>query len=478
MQRVTQMLEGVTTLDNFNMHIFKGEILGLVCVDTQGKQELINLIQHNTPILYGKIFYKNKLVNSFLHSPYTDNPVAVIDGNSRLVESLSIADNIFVLRKGFKKTIINPNVLNGQVAQFFKAAGMDLKGGQLVADLSIFEKCFVELIRAVVIGVPLVVVQDISNLISAAELEKFHNFMRMYAEKGVSFLYVCNHHEEAFTICGRVAIMEDGKLLRVVEKDNFSDDIYLIYSLDFRRIKGRAPLKEGGGSALSFKEVYTENLSGLSFSLEQGEIVVMLDGDNTSIDDITALLAREMPPKTGQVLVDGREIETCNRMPPVGIVKEAPTKTMVFQELDYFDNLCMLAAEKNPRIWNSKKLRKSIFKEYYGYVGEDLRCPDIRRLSQKSLYSLVYYRFHLYNPGVVVCVQPFFGADMYLRHHILSLINQLRNKGISVLILAVNVSDNLILADRMLLVKKGKLVAEYKNSEFKAINQCFGLSPT
>jgi ribose transport system ATP-binding protein len=82
------------------------------------------------------------------------------------------------------------------------------------------------------------------------------------------------------------------------------------------------------------------------------------------------------------------------------------------------------------------------------------------------LYNLVYYRVHLYNPKVVFCMQPFSDADMYLRHHLIQLIDRLRKKNITVIILAVSISDSLVVADRLMVVEQGKLKNEYHSEKF------------
>ena len=63
-------------------------------------------------------------------------------------------------------------------------------------------------------------------------------------------------------------------------------------------------------------------------------------------------------------------------------------------------------------------------------------------------------------------MQPFAGADMYLRHHLIHLINKLRERKITVVILAVSLSDSLFVADRLLMFEDGNLRKEYLRDEF------------
>src|SRR5665647_1420628 len=228
-ERVTTIKDEMTLLDNFNLHIFQCEIMGLVSQNANGKESLIQLIIQNLPIHYGRVDFNEILLNNYHHSPLTMNKVAVIEQKSRLIEELTVADNVFVLRRGFKKYFINPRLLNEQLKLFTKEVDIDIDGHELVANLTPYEKCIVELLRAVVMGAKLIVIRDISNSISAANLTKFHNLLRYYCQKGFSFLYICNHHEEAFKICTKVSLMRDGKIVKVFDHNEFKNEDLVPY---------------------------------------------------------------------------------------------------------------------------------------------------------------------------------------------------------------------------------------------------------
>ena len=83
--------------------------------------------------------------------------------------------------------------------------------------------------------------------------------------------------------------------------------------------------------------------------------------------------------------------------------------------------------ENSIRKYNNS-IRNSIIQEYKPLVGDDIYAEDVSSLSNASIYNLIYYRMHLFNPKIVFCLQPFYGADMYLRKHILTLLNKLKQK--------------------------------------------------
>lgn len=471
MERVTT-LEGETTLlDDFNLHIFRGEIMGLVCINDNGKESLIRLICRNTPIHYGRVYFGEALVNTYQHSPMTLNRVAVVEQKSWLVDDLTVADNVFVLRRGFRKYLIRPRVLNDQLRRLTEEIGISLDGGELVKDLSPYEKSVVELLRAVISGARLIVVRDISNSVSAADLSDFFDLLRHFCEKGFSFLYICNHHEEAFKICDRIAMMRDGKILRVLERKDFRtgnlQPYYIGAFTDFDR--ERVP-RRGDSVLLRFEDVCTANLKQMSFSIAEGECTLLLDMDNTVLSDIMALMNGGLRQDSGGIFLGDapytfREAQHAVKN-GVAFIAENPVRSMLFGQMSYAENLCFLAAEKRGTLHLRRRVVKSVIREYEPVIGGEVRETNIMRLRLSSLYSLVYYRVYLANPRIVFCVQPFAGADLYQRRHVIQLINLLKKKGITVVILAVNFADSLMVADRLLLLQDGALRCEYPSSEF------------
>jgi len=475
LERVTTIQDEVTLLDNLSLHIFQCEIMGLVCVNANGKESLIQLISQNLPIHYGRVYFNEVLVNNYQHSPFTMNKVAVIEQKSKLIEDLSVADNVFVLRRGFKKYFINPRVLNEQLQLFTREVGLNIDGNDLIANLSPYEKCIVELLRAVIMGAKLIVIRDISNCVSAADLAKFHNLLRYYCKKGFSFLYICNHHEEAFKICNRVSLMRDGKILRVFDQDEFQNDSLVPYYIrEFADVTKVMNDRRSREEILTFQNVCTENLNHMTFSVAKGECTVLFDVDNTVLLDMMQLMNGELRQDSGTIFLGNAVYSRKQARHAVGngvaFVGEDPIHTMLFKEMSYINNLCILLDKKQNAVRLNPKIIKSVIREYEPIVGAEIYETNIMNLKLQSLYDLIYYRIELCRPKIVFCLQPFAGADMYLRRHLIELINKLKKKGITVILLSVNIADSLVVADKLILLEKGRFSNEYLSSEFNVFS--------
>ena len=469
MERVTYKSQGETGLYNFSMTIWAGEILGLIPVNNYGLETLLLLLKQNLPLHYGYVYYHEKLINDWKKPGSGMNRISINQNKSCLAKDLTVADNIFVLRPGFKKWFMQPEVLKKQLIPFMEDIGITISADAYVDELTTFEKFVVELLKAVVAGSRLIVLENIGTFISDDELVKLHEILRHYAQEGISFLYITSHHEEARQFCDRTAFMMNGQITKYFEVgDRTPDTLFLPGVADYDRwVRQQFEVQEEegkSGAAFEIKSLYHGNLRNFSLRVEAGECLVIQDLDNGALKDLFSLLEGETQ-RSGQLLIDGEAVRP-GKDRRLAVIQELPTETMIFHNMSYLDNLCFNMDHRFKRIWFAKGVKKSVAGEYGALLGEDVFYQKVEDLTQQQKYDLVYTRILLQNPRIVFCVQPFKQAEVSIRSHIWELLERFLKKGIAVVILAVNLADSLALADRLVRVKYGSVQEIYNKEDF------------
>lgn len=473
-QNVTLTSGGEKYLDNMNFYMLKGEIMGFVASRGKGRGEFIDLIQKNSPIGQGRIFFDGKQVNSYLHSPGDRNRVYAIRKKSSLIEGLSVTDNIFVIRKGFKKFVIKDQVLKEQSLRLAEELGFSVNLDKSVNQFTVLERCEVELLKAYMMGCELIMVLDPGDFLVQREMERFHELIRGLKSCGMSFLYVCNHHEEAFKIADRVSLYSNGRIKKVFEKPEMTDEAIAPYILSFDVFQQKK-LQNDAVKKLEFINVYSHNVDGLSFSVKERECVTVLDTDNAYADEVVKILTGEEPVLAGRITYNGKPYNPQKERDflknGIAVIPENPTKTFLFSEQSYMENLTFLLDKKLGKSVIRNTYLKSIRREYQELSQGGIDESDIRKLDIHQLYGLVYFRVLLYHPQLAVLVQPLAYGDMICRRYILELVQMLKDAGITVLILAGSISDNLHVSDRLAVLKNGKAMLEFKPEEFYLISR-------
>lgn len=473
LDRVTALEQGVTELNHFNLNVFAGEIMGLIPVNGIGLETLLRLLRQNLPLHYGYVYYREKLVNHWLHADHSYNRIAVIESRSGLADDLTVVDNVFVLRKGFRKWVVQRGLLNRLLEPFLREIDMDISADTRAADLTHLERFMVEIVKAVVAGCRLIILNDAGTIVSDVELTKLHSVLRHYAAEGISFLYISRHYEEVRAICDRAALMIHGQISKIVStRDTAPDQIHCFSVESYERLvlsQSRRPGPDPAAPpALEVRNLFLGMIQGLNLAVGAGECVVLQDLENHMFDDLIAVLTGGVAAERGEIRVGGAPYPAKGSR-DVAVVQRLAARTMLFPELSYMDNLCFTMDERLPRIWVSAQARSGVRREYEPWLGKAVFDQPVETLTLMQKYDLIYARVLLQRPKVALCVQPFMQADVEQRMHIWQLIEKLLEKRIAVVILAVNLADTLSLADRLVRIQNGKVLASYDRREFGSL---------
>jgi ribose transport system ATP-binding protein len=473
MERVTYQEHGVVLLQDFQLQICQGEIMGMIPINNHGLGAFLKLLRANLPLYDGYIYYCSEKVNSWKGPLRSTNRISVISAKSSLVEGMTVADNIFVLRKGFHQELIRSRLLKAQMQPFLADIGMDISGDRYVEELTIFERVVVELLRGVILGNHLIVLCEIGALISYEELDQFHRIIRYYADKGFSFLYVCPHFEELSRICDRVARMSNGRIQKIVSREEMDEEIVRICPdeyksmVQYHRENNLRIVK--GEPVLTWIQEPEEDFGGFSFQVLRGECLVLQVVENQQFQKIVQMLTGKKQADHVRILIGQETI-----LPPadsrIAVVQELAARTMIFPGLSYMENLCMALAQRMPFIWANRKIRSNIRKEYGGILGDAVFDTAVEDLSEKQKYQLIYTRILLQKPKVVFCIHPFQGADVAHRMFIWQMLEMLLGEGIAVVIVSVSLSDSLAMADRLLVVEENGDTREIEREKFDTIS--------
>ncbi|NCC63985.1 MAG: hypothetical protein EOM15_04950 [Spirochaetia bacterium] len=214
----------------------------------------------------------------------------------------------------------------------------------------------------------------------------------------------------------------------------------------------------------------------MTFEVGRGETVVLLDSENLALDTVFSLLSGTILPTKGSLLIDGRIPSLTNR--DIALVPSKPDKHLVFNQLSLLDNLLFTADHKLKQLWSKKSRRRALGREMEGLFGKGLDALDPYSIERDARLRLVYQRLFLQNPSFLCVVQPFSSVDMYQRIELITYFDRFKQKGASILILAVSLSDTLQIADRLLVMKEGKIERELLRRDFAQYQGLTGSVPS
>lgn len=465
MSRVIDAAEGSSSLQCLSIQIFKGEIYGLLCLERHGLSKMIDLICWNRALANGQVFFCEKLVNSVNQVKVTKNKVSIVGRQCRLIDGLTLADNVFVCREGFRRHIIPERAMQLETARLLRELEIDATPDTMAEELSAYHRIVLEILKAVIAGNQLIILWELSDLLSSEELPRFHRLIQTLAHRGSTFLYIYSHHEVLCPVCDRIAIFKGCTIQKVFsDQDRIREQILNVYAADaYDKLQKMGSSKEPNQDRpeiLHLEHLSHGAVSDFGLTVRKGENILLLDQSNSIIGDLVELFLQ---------MEAGRTPGSLCRKRHIAVLQRDPVATMLFPELSYLENLCFLLAEKVPLFWQRRKLQQSVYKEFWAELGPVMKAPSLYGLSKQQLYTLVYYRFLLAKPDLLVCVQPLSNLDIHLRSHILELLSRLQRNGIAVLVLNTELYDTIYIADRLIRVEQGKIVEQYTREQFETL---------
>jgi ribose transport system ATP-binding protein len=313
-----------------------------------------------------------------------------------------------------------------------------------VHTLSGFEKTAVEIAKAYGLGARIIILKDLSSYLSDSELDQLVEVIDRLKSNGISFIMIDSFTDILKQFSDRMFVMKNGRNVWTLKSEEINDDILSTYFYTpLHEISGNAPIKHT--TALKFEHVSTDKLEPLSFEIHSGEVLSIIDHDGSYIDEIIKILSGESNSYQGEVYVGNRLFSTCRTWESIKkelvFIVENPVETMLFKDIKAIDNLCFASSNKVNTFWMNSKYRKSCIDNYEGFFSKGALSARTESLSIYDQQKLVYLKWHLYNPKVVVCTRPFSSIDVELREITSEMMELLLEKGIGILVLASNYSE-------------------------------------
>lgn len=463
MERVTCISRGREVLNNFNFQLFEGEVMGLVPLDSYGLDEFIDCVCNNRQLLYGRIYIRENLVNTYTVRPRAKNNVYSILKDENLIQDLPAADNVFLIREGYKGFFIKDSLIQKQLKRLFQEVGMNLNVKKKIKELTVFEKYIIEIIKAVVGNADVVILRDIGSSLYPEEMEKLKKIVRYYADKGLSFIYISTRTEELAQLCDRASLMSLGRIVKILEHDRIRGDMENYYVFPYQLLKeNETSIREEGQKIFRCDHVWYNSIKDMSFDVEKGECLLIHDYNDLDWNDLILLLCGEKPQK-GQIWWEGKKPKSARRN--IAVILEDPAETMLFSQMSYEDNLCLNLDHRIGHLWWSQNKRRSIAKEITGRENSG----KVKELSLKEKYELVYNKIMLQAPRIIFCMFPYRNVDVKTRQFTNEFLQKYLAAGIAVVIITLDMMEGVAIADRILLFGKNQSKMIFGREEFEKI---------
>ncbi len=471
---------GIThAVNNVSMDFYKGEIHALIGENGSGKSTVSQMLCGIYTIDAGTFTLEGKEIHASNQIEANHQGVSIIVQEMGTLSGLTVAENIFLGNEDqfTKFGIKNSNLMNRKAQEYLNSYGFDYIDATKVIDTYNFEeRKLIEIVKATYFGPKVVVVDETTTALGQKGREELFKVMHRIREEGNCVIFISHDLEEVLEQSDTVSVLRDGVYIdTVVSSEVTVDDLK---RLMVGRDIGDNYYRTDYGEKVSDEVVISaKNLTvpgeieDFSLELHKGEILGIGGLSECGMHEVgKAIFGASYFRKGTVTLADGTQINDIQTAIKSGMAyasKDRDNESLVVNDT-IGDNICLPSLEdlKVKGVLTQKNMDK-FAQEYAEKLSVKMQGIDqfVSALSGGNKQKVVLARWIGKDSDLIILDSPTRGIDVKVKADIYAMMNDMRKQGKSIIMISEEIMELLGMADRIIIMKDGKLSGEFLRSE-------------
>lgn len=465
---IEKQFPGVKALDHAQLRLRPGTVHALMGENGAGKSTLMKCLFGVYKEDAGKILIDGQETHFAGPKNALDNGVAMVHQELNQVLKRSVMENIWLGRFPKKMGFVSHQMMYENTKAVFEELDIPVDPKMIIGKLSVSQRQMVEIAKAVSYNAKIVVLDEPTSSLTEEEVEHLFKIMNKLRDKGVALVYISHKMEEILRISDEVTIMRDGKWVATESAKDLTTD-KIIKLMVGRDLTNRFPPKTNvpGEVMLEVKNLtgkYMPSCIDVSFELRKGEILGVAGLVGSRRTELLETLFGISHKSSGQVILNGANIENKDSRGAIkngfALLTEERRATGIFPVMNISFNsiIANIKSYKKHLLLSNRDIVKDT-----GWVIESMRVKtpsqrtQIRSLSGGNQQKVIFGRWLLTAPEVLLLDEPTRGIDVGAKYEIYQLIIDLANQGKGVIMVSSEMPELLGICNRIAVMSNGHL---------------------
>ena len=479
MENITKSFSGVTVLDGVEFDVRPGEVHALIGENGAGKSTLMKIVTGLYEADRGRVFWKGQPVEIKTPHQAHELGINIVHQELMLVPQLSIGENVFLGRhpvgSGFSRWV-RWSEINKQAKSLLEGLGHPLDPKRTVGELSIAEQQLVEIARALAFSAELIIMDEPTSPLSEHETTRLFQTISQLKARGVSVVYISHRLKEIHQVADRVTVLRDGRHIATRPISETTTDQLVRYMVGreiseqfsdkHSRVDGEEVLRIEGLTA-------SGKFSDITFGVRRGEIVGLAGLVGAGRTELVETLFGAGEAESGKVYLDGQLVSIKTPIDAVRhglalVADDRKAKGLVLGGSVRF-NIALAAPKRFARYGlflnaaREKEVAKALSRELH--LKSHSVEQHVMYLSGGGQQKVVLAKWLSADSRVFILDEPTRGIDVGSKAEIYDLIRRLAERGVAILLVSSELEEILHLADRILVMHRGRISGELRREE-------------
>jgi ribose transport system ATP-binding protein len=479
MRAISKSFGGVAALRDVDFVLKAGEVHGLVGENGAGKSTMMKIIAGVHAQYQGQMLIDGKPVHFRSARDALDAGIGMVHQELSIVPDLTVAENVYLGKQLTRGGIVDWRGMVAGAREQLASLGIDVDPRVRMGSLAIGLQQLIELARVLFSGARIVILDEPTSALSPPEVERLFEVVRKVRASGRSIVFISHFLDDILAVSDTVTVFRNGRRV-VTEAASKVDKAWLI---DRMIGSGHEGLEESytDDIALDSKPDAPEVLSArnlgagrafadVSLDVRAGEVLGIYGFMGCGQLELARTLFGKVRPATGFLALDGKKLRLRNtaqaRRAGIAFVPES-RRSMLFYAEPVYKNVSISVLGRIARLWLKPAEERRIAGRHVEALS--IRPPRVdvllRNLSGGNQQKVALAKWLTWPPKVLVLAEPTRGMDVGAKEDVVKIVRKLRDEGMGIVVVSTEPETVLSLADRILVMKKGRIVREFANEK-------------
>ncbi len=481
MSNISKRFGGTHALKDVDFSLLKGEIHGLVGENGAGKSTLIKIIAGYYQKDSGDILLNGERVDILNPKRSLELGIRVISQEFNLMEDMTVAENMALGNYPLHgKFILDRKTMEEKAQNILDRIGADINSTEKIVNQSVANKQMIEIAKSLWEMPKILIMDEPTAALNDQETTKLFDVIKDLKKLGVTTVFITHRLQEQYDLADRITVLRNGNYIDTFDPRKTDTDklIEAMVGKDIGANYHRKKRFQTNDCLFEMKNVSIPGkLDNINLHINRGEIVSVFGLLGQGQETLGRVLLADIPYASGEIVYQKKEVRFNSpvdvRKAQIGYVSDDRKSTGIFPIQSVKNNIIIssLMRVSTYGVINTKK-ENNITNDWSEVLSIKYRniLQNISTLSGGNQQKAMIARWLANESKFLILNLPTRGVDIGAKYEIYTLLEDLCEEGVGVLVISLELPEVLGISDRIYVIRDGSIAGEMNAEEANDIS--------